>query len=122
MKPRDSLDRRGQWQGGGRQPFADRRRVLIAGFNPARRLFTAYAFEDADYVVYAAADPHQALAFAVRVLPDVVVVQMEERETLDVLARLSERPSTFDIPVVVVTSLLQSIAARRARAAGGVTL
>jgi PAS domain S-box-containing protein len=47
---------------------------------------------------------------------------MDTPETLDVLARLSEGPSTYDIPVVVLTSSLQSTRARRAREAGGVTL
>jgi PAS domain S-box-containing protein len=72
--------------------------------------------------VYAAGDRRQTLAFTTRLLPDVVVVQKDVPDTLDVLARLSETWSTSDIPVVVLTSSLESTEARRARAAGGVTL
>jgi PAS domain S-box-containing protein len=61
-------------------------------------------------------------AFTMRRLPDVVVVQMPASEALEVLARLSDTPSTCDIPVVVLTSSLTSTAARRARALGGMTL
>ena len=92
------------------------------GPDEAWRLLTAYLFEEAGYAVYAAADQLQAVAFTTRLLPDVVVVQMEAPDTLDLLARLSEGSSTYDIPVVVLTSSLQSTEARRAREAGGVTL
>jgi PAS domain S-box-containing protein len=81
-----------------------------------------YLFEEAGYAVYAAADQLQAVMFASRLLPDVVVVQMGTPGTLDILARLSEGSSTYDIPVVVLTSSLQSTEARRAGEAGGVTL
>ena len=81
-----------------------------------------YLFEEAGYAVYAAADQRQAVAFSTRLLPDVVVVQMETPDTLDILARLSEGSSTYDIPVVVLTPSLQSTEARRAREAGGVAL
>jgi PAS domain S-box-containing protein len=62
------------------------------------------------------------LGFATRVLPDVVLVQLETSDTIDMLTGLSAGSSTADIPVVAVTSSLQSTDARRARAAGGVTL
>jgi PAS domain S-box-containing protein len=81
-----------------------------------------YLFEEAGYAVYAAADQLQALMFTTRLLPDVVVVQMGTPDTLDILARLSEGSSTYDIPVVVLTSSLQSAEARRAGEAGGVPL
>ena len=82
----------------------DNRRILLVGLDEAWRLLTAYLFEDAGYAVYAAADPRQAVAFTTRLLPDVVVVQMETPDTLDILARLSEGSSTYDIPVVVLTT------------------
>jgi PAS domain S-box-containing protein len=47
---------------------------------------------------------------------------MDEPETLDVLAGLSDESSTSDIPIVVLTPSLHSTEARRARAAGGVAL
>jgi PAS domain S-box-containing protein len=118
----DRLVRPGRRQTDRRPPAADHRRALLVGPDEAWRLLTAYVFEEAGYVVYAAADQQQAVAFTTRLLPDVVVVQVEAPDTLDVLAGLSEGSSTCDIPVVVLTSSLQSTEARRARAAGGVTL
>jgi PAS domain S-box-containing protein len=118
----DRCARSGRRQSDGRTPHADNRRVLLVGPDLAWRLVTAYVFEEAGYDVYAAADQQQAVAFTTRLLPDVVVVQMETPDTLDILARLSEGSSTYDIPVVVLTSSLQSTEARRARGAGGVTL
>jgi PAS domain S-box-containing protein len=116
------LARPGRRRSDGRPPFADNRRVLLAGPDEAWRLLTAYVFEEAGYAVYAAANQRQTVRFTTRVLPDVVVVQMDEPDTLDVLAKLSEGSSTSDIPIVVLTSSLQSTEARRARAAGGVAL
>jgi PAS domain S-box-containing protein len=118
----DRLARPGRRQSDRRPATADNRRVLLAGADEAWRLLTAYLFEEAGYAVYAAADPRQAVAFTTRLLPDVVVVQMDEPDTLDVLARLSDGSSTYDIPVVVLMASLQSLEACRARAAGGVPL
>jgi PAS domain S-box-containing protein len=118
----DRLPRPGRRQSDCRSPAADNRRVLLVGPHEAWRLLAAYVFEEAGYTVYAAADPRQAVAFTTRLLPDVVVVHMEEPDRLDVLAKLSAGSSACDIPVVVLTSSLHSAEARRARAAGGVTL
>ena len=118
----DRLTRPGRRQTDRRPPLADNRRVLLAGPDEAWRLLTTYVFEEAGYAVYAAADQRQTVVFTTRMLPDVVVVQMEAHDTLDVLARLSEGSSTSDIQVVVLTSSLHSAEARRAREAGGVTL
>jgi CheY-like chemotaxis protein len=92
------------------------------GPDKAWRLLTTLVFEEAGYAVYAAADRRQAVAFTTRLLPDVVVVQMETPDMLDILAQLSEGSSTYDISVVVLASSLQSTEARRAREAGAVTL
>ena len=118
----DRLARPGRRQSDRHPPLADNRRILLVGPDEAWRLLTAYVFEEAGYAVFAAADPDQAVTFTRRMLPDVVVVQMEPLDALDVVTRLSEGPSTCDIAVVVLTSSLQSIEARRARAARGVTL
>jgi len=118
----DRLARPGRRQGDHRTPAADHRRILLVGPDEAWRLLTAYVFEEAGYATYAAADPRQAVAFTTRLLPDVVLVQMETPDTLDIMAGLSEGSSTFDIPVVVLTSSLHSTEARLAREAGGVTL
>jgi PAS domain S-box-containing protein len=118
----DRLLRPGRRQSDRRTPLADHRRVLLVGPDEAWRLVTAYVFEEAGYAVYAAADPRQVVAFTTRLLPDVIVVQMETPDTLDILARLSEGSSTYDIPVVVLTSSLQSTEASRACEAGGVAL
>jgi PAS domain S-box-containing protein len=118
----DRLTQPGRRQSDRRPPFADNRRILLVGPDEAWRLLTAYVFEEAGYAVFAAADPDQAVTFTERMLPDVVVVYMEPLEMVDVLTRLSDGPTTCDIAVVVLTSSLQSMEARRARAAGGVTL
>jgi PAS domain S-box-containing protein len=118
----DPLFRAGRRQSDRRSLAVDSRRVLLVGQDEAWRLLTMYLFEEAGYAVYAAADQLQAVMFASRLLPDVVVVQMGTPDTLDILARLSEGSSTYDIPVVVLTSSLQSTEARRAGEAGGVTL
>ena len=112
----------GRPQSDRRMPAADARRVLLLGPDEAWRLLTTYEFRESGYAVYAAADLLQAVRLTTRLLPDVVLVQMDLSDTIDVAARLSETPSTFDIPVVVLTSSLQSTEARQARAAGGVTL
>jgi PAS domain S-box-containing protein len=60
--------------------------------------------------------------FVTRLLPDVVVVQMDACDELDVLMRLHEDASTADIPVVVLMASLESADAHRVRALGGVPL
>ena len=118
----DPLFRAGRRQSDRRSPAVDSRRVLLVGQDEAWRLLTMYLFEEGGYAVYAAADQLQAVMFTSRLLPDVVVVQMGTPDTLDILARLSEGSNTYDIPVVVLTSSLESTEARRAGEAGGVTL
>jgi PAS domain S-box-containing protein len=118
----DRLARAGRRQSDHRTAPVDNPRVLLVGTDQAWRLVTACVFEEGGYDVYAATDHRQAVAFTSRLLPDVVVVQMETPQTLDILARPSEGSSAYDTPVVVLTSSLQSTEARRAREAGGVTL
>jgi PAS domain S-box-containing protein len=115
------LARPGRRQNDRRPPAAEHRRILLVGPDEAWRLLNAYVFEEAGFVVYAAADQQQAVAFTNRLLPDVVVVGMDIPHML-VLAERSGRSSISDIPVVVLTSSLESADARRARAAGAVTL
>jgi PAS domain S-box-containing protein len=103
-------------------PTADTRRVLLLGSDEAWRLLTTFEFKESGYTVYAAADLLQAVALTMRVLPDVVVVQLDTPDTLGILAGLSKGSSTNDIPVVVLTSSLHSREARLAHEAGGVTL
>jgi len=103
-------------------PLADQRRVLLVGENDDWRLLTSYLFEDAGYTAYAAGDGHQAVALVARLLPDVVVVQMDAPDGLDVLMRLREDAGAADIPVVVLTAWIESAHAQRVRALGGVPL
>jgi PAS domain S-box-containing protein len=118
----DRLEQPGRRWSDRRPPGAEARRILLVGPDEAWRLLTAYMFEEAGYAVYAAEDRRQAVAFAKRLLPDVIVVRMLPPDALDTKAWLSEGSSTCDIPVVILTSSLESIDARRARAAGGLTL
>ena len=118
----DRIARPGRRQSDRRPPAADNRRALLVGPDEGWRLLTAYLFEEAGYAVHTAADQCQAVSFSTRLLPDVVVVHRETPNTLDILGRLKQGSSTYDIPVVVLTSSLQSIEAHRAREAGGVAL
>ena len=103
-------------------PLADQRRVLLVGESDDWRLLTSYLFEDAGYTAYAAADGRQAVTLVARLLPDVVVVQMDAPDGLDVLMRLREDARAADIPVVVLTAWIESVHAQRVRALGGVPL
>ena len=118
----ERLARPGRRRSDRRQPTAEHRRVLLVGTDEAWRLLTAYVFEEAGYVVYAAANARQAVAFTLRLLPDVVLIRADTANTLDVVEQLTGDSSTHDIPVVVLTASLHSSDAQRARAAGGVTL
>jgi PAS domain S-box-containing protein len=103
-------------------PIADQRRVLLVGTDDDWRLLTSYLFEEAGYTAYAAADAHQAVKLVSRLLPDVVVVQMDAPDGLDLLMGLREDASAADMPVVVLTAWVESAHARRVRALGGVPL
>jgi CheY-like chemotaxis protein len=118
----DRLPRPGRRQSDRRTPAFDNRRVLLVGPDEAWQSLTTYVFEEAGYVVYAAAGLQEAMPSAIRLLPDVVVVQMDLSATLDVLAQLADGLSTSDIPIVVLSSSLHSDDAQRARQAGGVVL
>jgi PAS domain S-box-containing protein len=118
----DRLARPGRRQSDHRLPTVGNRRVLLVGQEKVWSLLTAYAFEEVGYTVSTVDNWPQAVAVAMRLLPDVVVVQMEASDTLDMLAQWSELSNTADIPVVVLTASLRSIDAGRERAAGGVTL
>ena len=83
---------------------------------------TSDLFKDAGYTAYAAGDGRDAVRFVARLLPDVVVAQMDPPDGLDVLMRLREDARTADIPVVVLTESLESADAQRVRASGGVPL
>ena len=101
-------------------PLADQRRVLLVAENDDWRLLTSYLFEDAGYTAYAAGDGRQAVALVARLLPDVVVVQMDAPDGLDVLMRLREDAGVADVPVVVLTAWIESAHAQHVRALGGV--
>ena len=118
----DRLTKPGRRLGDARLPVAEQRRVLCVGSQEHTRLLYAYLFEEAGYTVYAAADERQAVAFSKRLLPDVVVLEMAGPAALSVYARLASEPSTFDIPVVLLTASMDSALARQARAVGAVPM
>jgi CheY-like chemotaxis protein len=118
----ERLTRPGRRSSDRRQPTAEFRRVLLVGTDEAWRLLTAYVFEEAGYVVYAAANARHAMALTPRLLPDVVLIQEDTANGLAMAAQLAGGSSTREIPVVVLTASLHSRDAHRARAAGGVTL
>lgn len=108
--------------GARRTPVAEQRRILLVGSDDAWRLLTVYVFEEMGYTVYAAVNHRQAVDFTIRLLPDVVVVAIETPDTFEILVRLSAESTTRDIPIVVLTTALNSTGARRTRGAGGLTL
>jgi PAS domain S-box-containing protein len=114
----DRLTHPGRRQSDRRIATSDHRRVLLVGPDEAWRLATTYGFEEAGYVVYAAANPEHTVAIATRRLPDVVVIKMATDDALAVIAALA----TGEMPVVVLTASLQSPTAVRVRAAGGIPL
>jgi len=118
----ERLTRPGRRRSDRRQPIAEYRRVLLVGTDEAWRLLAAYVFQEAGYVVNAAADNREAVAFTIRGLPDVVLMQLDAVNALDVVAQLAGGSSTHDIPVVMLTPSLHSFDAHRASAAGAVTL
>ena len=118
----ERLPRLGRRRSDRRQPTAEFRRVLLVGTDEAWRLRTAYVFEEAGYVVYAAANTRQAGPSTRRLLPDVVLIQEDTAHTLAMTTQLAGGSSTHEIPVVVLTHSLHSPDAHRARAAGGVPL
>jgi CheY-like chemotaxis protein len=79
-------------------------------------------FEKAGYVAYAAGDHRQAVAFATRLLPDVVVLAVETPDTLDILMRLSAGPTTRNIPLIVLTPSELTTSVRDTRNASGIIL
>lgn len=105
-----------------RQPHPpETRRVLVAGKDEAWRLLAAYMFEEAGYTVYAAVDQRQARTSIARLLPDVVVMQMETSDTLNVPIGPGDS-GTSNIPFVVLTSNLQSVEVKGVRVGGGVII
>ena len=105
-----------------RAPAADNRRVLLVGPDEAWRLLHAYVFEEAGYAVYAAADDHQAVSFAARLLPDALIVHIEVPDTPGLVDRLARESSTRDIPVLVLTPSLDSSEVDQARGAGAIVM
>src|SRR5580704_11315449 len=104
----ERLEHPGRRESDRRRPVPDNRRVLFVGPNEPSRLLSKYLFEEAGYTVYAAPDGRQAVSFAARLLPDVVVVQIETTDPFGTLMQLLETPSTCAIPVVMLTSCLRS--------------
>jgi PAS domain S-box-containing protein len=121
-RQRDRLTTPGRRVADARLPVAEQRRILCVGSQEHTRLLYAYLFEEAGYTVYAAADERQAVAFSKRLLPDVVVLEMEGPAALSVCTRLASEPSTFDIPVVVLTGAMDSALAQQSRALGAVPM
>ena len=82
------------------------RRVLVADDDPDILDLLTLNLECHGYQVHAAADGEQAREMAMRMLPDLVVldVMMPKMDGLEVLAALKAHPETRDIPVVMLTA------------------
>ena len=72
------------------------------------------------YRVSTASDGASAIAEAERLLPDLIVLDLElpQISGFDVARRLRENPDTHDIPLIAATGYSQASQLERARAAG----
>jgi CheY-like chemotaxis protein len=93
--------------------------LLVDDARDSREMY-AFFLRAAGYAVHEATDGANAVAMAIELRPDVVVMDL----TLPLLdgfaaiARLAEHPETADIPVVVLSAHTFPDDERRARAAG----
>lgn len=88
--------------------MSDRRRVLVVEDDRDNRELMAQILEGAGYDVVAVEDGADAIAFATRDRPGLVVLDLKLREIdgWEVLAAMRAKPSLRDVPVLVVSALL----------------
>jgi CheY-like chemotaxis protein len=89
-----------------RAPRLGPKTVLVADDDHDVRDLIAYRLQSVGYQVLTAANGPDALAMTRRLLPDLVVldVNMPGLDGIEVCHRLRERPETADIPVIVVSA------------------
>lgn len=81
--------------------------VLIVDDDPAARELVAERLEGVGYILHTASDGREALDFARRLLPDVILldVLMPEIDGYEVCRRLRRDPLLRDVPVILLTAL-----------------
>jgi CheY-like chemotaxis protein len=90
--------------------MSDRRRVLVVEDDRDNRELMTQILEGAGYDVVAVEDGADAIAFAARDRPGLVVLDLKLRDVdgWQVLASIREKPGLDDVPVVVVSALLRA--------------
>ena len=97
-----------------------RARVLVVEDNELNLELLQAVLVAAGFEVHTAADAHTALAIAHRVLPDVVLmdVQLPEMDGLAATRALHADPATAAIPVIAITAHVKKDDEERCLAAG----
>lgn len=92
-------------------------KILLVEDSKFLRLATERALSRAGYEMSSAADGDEALLLARAKLPDLILLDMllPKKSGLDVLRTLKQDPLTKGIPVVVLTGMAQTNAARLAK-------
>ena len=95
-------------------------RVLIVEDSSDLRALFVRVLQRKGFRVYEAANGREALACLPEVEPDVIVtdVMMPEMDGIELIRHLRSRPSTAEIPVVVMTAAESDEAKREARRLG----
>jgi CheY-like chemotaxis protein len=94
--------------------------LLIVDDYPDALDIWAFYLRAMGYRVSTASDGASAIAEAERLLPDLIVLDLELPQVsgFDVARRLRENPDTHDIPLIAATGYSQASQLERARAAG----
>jgi CheY-like chemotaxis protein len=102
------------------EPGHDAMRVLIVEDSSDLRSLFVRVLQRKGFRVYEASNGREALACLTEVKPDVIVtdVMMPEMNGIELIRHLRSRPSTAEIPVVVMTAAESDEVKREARRLG----
>lgn len=83
------------------------KRILVVDDNSSSRELVKFALErEADYQIEEAANGHDALSRIRRILPDLILmdIQMPEMDGYETLRQIRAHPSCNRVPVVAITA------------------
>ena len=83
------------------------KRILVVDDNSSSRELVKFALErEADYQIEEAANGHDALSRIRRILPDLILmdIQMPEMDGYETLRQIRAHPSSNRVPVVAITA------------------
>lgn len=86
--------------------MAPKQRVLVVDDDPNALRLTGYIFHRADFEVHVASDGAEGLAKAESVKPDLMIldVMMPDMSGLEVCQRLRAKPSTAQMPIIMLSA------------------